>query len=44
MTLSITGKKSLAAGKVIALVPIIVFFLIFQRYFFRGVEEGGIKG
>jgi len=25
-------------------VPIVIFFLIFQRYFFKGVEEGGIKG
>ena len=29
---------------VIALVPIVIFFLVFQRYFFKGVESGGIKG
>lgn len=40
----VSDPRLIAAGTVIALVPIIVFFLIFQRYFFRGVEEGGIKG
>ena len=40
----VSDPRLIAAGTVIALVPIIVFFLIFQRYFVRGVEEGGIKG
>lgn len=40
----VSDPRLIAAGTVIALVPIVVFFLIFQRYFFRGVESGGIKG
>lgn len=40
----ISDPRLIAAGTVIALVPIVIFFLIFQRYFFRGVETGGIKG
>ncbi|MDF7664699.1 carbohydrate ABC transporter permease [Bifidobacterium sp. ESL0745] len=40
----VSDPRLIAAGTVIALVPIIVFFLIFQRYFFRGVETGGVKG
>lgn len=40
----VSDPRLIAAGTVIALVPIIIFFLIFQRYFFKGVEEGGIKG
>jgi multiple sugar transport system permease protein len=27
-----------------ALLPILALFLILQRYFFRGVAEGAIKG
>ena len=40
----VSDPRLIAAGTVIALVPIVIFFLIFQRYFFRGVESGGIKG
>lgn len=40
----ISDPRLIAAGTVIALVPIVIFFLIFQRYFFQGVETGGIKG
>ena len=40
----VSDPRLIAAGTVLALVPIIIFFLIFQRYFFKGVEEGGIKG
>ncbi|BAQ31898.1 carbohydrate ABC transporter permease [Bifidobacterium scardovii] len=40
----VSDPRLIAAGTVIALVPIIVFFLTFQRHFFKGVEEGGIKG
>jgi putative chitobiose transport system permease protein len=36
--------RLIAAGTVIALVPIIVFFVALQRYFMRGLEQGGIKG
>lgn len=36
--------RLIAAGTVIALVPIIALFVALQRYFFRGLESGGIKG
>ncbi|WP_084252785.1 carbohydrate ABC transporter permease [Devriesea agamarum] len=36
--------RTIAAGTMIALVPIIIFFACFQRFFFRGVGEGAIKG
>ncbi|MFC9425595.1 carbohydrate ABC transporter permease [Streptomyces sp. NPDC056987] len=36
--------RLIAAGTVIALVPIIAFFAVLQRYFFRGLESGGLKG
>ncbi|MCI1935275.1 MAG: carbohydrate ABC transporter permease [Bifidobacteriaceae bacterium] len=39
-----SDPRLIAAGTVLALIPIVIFFLIFQRYFFRGVEAGGIKG
>lgn len=31
------------AGAVVALVPVVIIFLACQRFFFRGVEEGGVK-
>ena len=40
----VSDPRLIAAGTVIALVPIVIFFLVFQRYFFKGVESGGIKG
>lgn len=39
-----SDPRLIAAGTVLALIPIVIFFLIFQRYFFRGVEQGGVKG
>lgn len=36
--------RVIAAGTVIALVPIIIVFAFMQRVFFRGVESGGVKG
>ncbi|MEU2433780.1 carbohydrate ABC transporter permease [Streptomyces sp. NPDC007861] len=36
--------RIVAAGTVIAVVPILVFFFVLQRFFFKGVEEGGVKG
>ena len=36
--------RTIAAGAMIALVPILVLFAVLQRYFFRGVGEGAIKG
>lgn len=34
----------IAAGTIIALIPIIVFFAALQRFFFKGLESGGVKG
>lgn len=39
-----TDQRLIAAGTMIAFVPIALFFGALQRYFFRGVEEGGVKG
>lgn len=39
----VTDPRLIAAGAVIALIPIIIFFVAFQRYFFDGVETGGVK-
>ncbi|MEU6861195.1 carbohydrate ABC transporter permease [Glycomyces sp. NPDC046736] len=36
--------RLIAAGTMVALVPIIVVFSILQRYFFKGVQEGAVKG
>ncbi|MGY5764275.1 carbohydrate ABC transporter permease [Brachybacterium sp. DNPG3] len=36
--------RLIAAGTIIALVPIIALFVAMQRYFMRGLEQGGIKG
>ena len=36
--------RTLAAGAMIALVPVLVLFLALQRFFFRGVGEGAVKG
>ena len=36
--------RTVAAGAMIALIPILLLFAALQRYFFRGVEEGAIKG
>ena len=36
--------RTIAAGTMIALLPIVVLFACLQRYFFRGVGEGAVKG
>lgn len=36
--------RTIAAGTMMALLPILALFLILQRYFFRGVAEGAVKG
>lgn len=36
--------RTLAAGAMIALLPILLLFLLLQRFFFRGVGEGAVKG
>ncbi len=37
-------QRLVAAGTVIAVLPLIVLFACLQRYFFRGVGEGAVKG
>jgi arabinosaccharide transport system permease protein len=32
------------AGSIIAILPILVIFLVFQRYFISGVVAAGVKG
>lgn len=39
-----TDPRAIAAGTMIALLPIIVLFACLQRYFFAGVGEGAVKG
>ncbi|MDT3766668.1 carbohydrate ABC transporter permease [Gleimia hominis] len=39
-----SNPRVVAAGTVIALIPIIIIFSTMQRFFFRGVEEGALKG
>ncbi|MFC9246169.1 carbohydrate ABC transporter permease [Streptomyces sp. NPDC057136] len=36
--------RLVAAGSVIAVAPLVVMFACLQRYFFRGVGEGAVKG
>lgn len=36
--------RVIAAGTMIALIPVLVVFASLQRFFFRGVEEGAVKG
>ena len=36
--------RTIAAGAMIALVPILVLFVALQRHFFKGVGEGAVKG
>lgn len=36
--------RTIAAGLMISLIPILVLFVALQRYFFRGLQEGGVKG
>ncbi|PID97894.1 MAG: ABC transporter permease [Actinobacteria bacterium] len=39
-----SNPRVVAAGTMIALLPIIVLFIASQKQFFRGVEAGGVKG
>lgn len=36
--------RLIAAGTMVALIPIIVLFSVMQRFFFQGVQEGAVKG
>lgn len=38
------NPRVIAAGTMIALIPIIILFATLQKHFFRGVEEGSVKG
>ncbi|RJL30075.1 carbohydrate ABC transporter permease [Bailinhaonella thermotolerans] len=38
------NPRLIAAGTMISFLPIVILFASLQRYFFRGVEEGAIKG
>lgn len=39
-----SDPRLVATGTVIVLVPIIAVFALLRRYFFRGLQTGGIKG
>ena len=39
-----SNPRVVAAGTVIALVPVIILFALAQKQFFKGVQEGGVKG
>lgn len=39
----VSDPRIVAAGTVVALIPIIIFFLVFQRYIFSGLEVGSVK-
>ncbi|WP_257347434.1 carbohydrate ABC transporter permease [Pseudalkalibacillus decolorationis] len=36
--------RLIAAGSIISVLPIIIFFLILQRYFIKGATSGAVKG
>nr|WP_240438253.1 carbohydrate ABC transporter permease [Streptomyces acidiscabies] len=38
------NPRVVAAGTIVAVAPVLVFFFGLQRFFFRGIEEGGVKG
>lgn len=38
------NQRLIAAGTMIAFIPIAILFASLQRFFFKGVEEGGVKG
>lgn len=38
------NPRVIAAGTMIALIPIILLFVFLQKQFFKGVEEGSVKG
>ena len=40
----IADPRLVAAGTMIALVPIVIMFSFMQRFFFQGVQEGAVKG
>ena len=39
-----SDPRVVAAGTMIALIPILVLFVVMQKQFFKGVESGAVKG
>lgn len=39
-----SNQRVIAAGSMIALIPLLILFFALQRFFFRGVGEGAVKG
>lgn len=39
-----TGYDLLMAGSLVSIVPLLVVYIVFQRYFASGLQVGGIKG
>jgi multiple sugar transport system permease protein len=39
-----SNQRVVAAGTMIAVIPLLIVFFSLQRWFFRGVGEGGVKG
>lgn len=39
-----TGYDLLMAGSLVSIVPLLVVYIVFQRYFASGLQAGGIKG
>lgn len=39
-----SDQRVISAGSMIALIPLLVLFFCLQRFFFRGVGEGAVKG
>lgn len=39
-----TNKGAMMAGSVIATVPMIILYFIFQKQFMEGIAQSGIKG
>lgn len=36
--------RLIASGSIISILPIVVFFLVLQKYFIKGTNEGAVKG
>ncbi len=43
-TFSGSNYRLIAAGSMISILPIVVFFVSLQKYFIQGVQEGAVKG
>lgn len=36
--------RLIAAGSMVSIIPIVIFFLLLQKYFIKGTNEGAVKG